>query len=285
MTRVIKIQNMEQEGSHRTLIIALHQIDGAPVEQKLDPQREMTLAIHDGAPMISIGKAPIAESDLPSETVIATARSAAGLQEQLDAALAENQQGRADREQLASELERLTKAAAEHKPEGTDLTAKELEELRSNHTTLAQAYDKRFEELKASEARNAELSDQLAKLAEAGKSVGGGVQSEGTQPGSEHSKTPAPTIVGMPDLGDGTTEESKPLGAMNKGELVEEAGRRGVEIEDGAKKADVRAALDEDEDKRLGKMTKAELQDEAKAKKVELDGNETKAEIIEKLKA
>lgn len=264
MTRVVRIQNMEQEGSHKTLIVALHTIAGKPSEMKVDPQREIQIAIHDGAPMISIGKQHISEDEMPSDTVIAQARSASGLQERIDLLEAENQQARADKDQLATEVERLTRAAAEHKPEGTDLTAKELEELRSNHTTLAEAYDKRFEEMKTAEARNLELSSQLAKLAEQGKVVGAGSQSEGAQPGSEHSHTPEPTITAAP-------------------ELIEEAGRRGVEVEDGALKDDVRTALREDEEKRLNKLTKAELQAEAEQRDVQLDGNETKADLVDKL--
>ena len=98
MTRLVRIQNMQPAESLQPLIAALHSVAGTPTEFKIDPQREVFIAIHDNAPMISIGKQPIAESDLPSDTVLATARSAAGLQEQLDGMRAENQQLRVDKD-------------------------------------------------------------------------------------------------------------------------------------------------------------------------------------------
>lgn len=164
MTRVFRIQNLEEAESLRPLIVAMWPVDGKPVEYKIDPQRDLMLSIHDASPMVSIGKQPFAENELPGDSIIATAKSAAEIQKRLDEVTAENQQLRVDKDGLATEVERLTSVAAEHKPAEDSELSTQLTQALADNKVLAEAYEKRFEELKAAEAKNSELDRQIAEL-------------------------------------------------------------------------------------------------------------------------
>ena len=227
MTRTVRIQNLQPAESIQPLIVALHQIAGPPTEFKVDPQREVIVSIHDNAPMISIGKQPIAESDLPSETVLATARGAAELQERLDAMQAENQQLRVDKDILAAEVERLTSVAAEHKPaEDSELSA-QLAQALADNKVLAEAYEKRFEELKVSEEKNAALKQENYDYAERIDALTNEL----------HAIQPPPPSVNEQEA------PPKPLDKMNKAELLAEAKARGVEVDEALTKAEIIAKL------------------------------------------
>lgn len=203
MTRVIRIQNMEQADSCRPLIIARWPAKGAPFTLTLDPQREVTLSIHDGEPLVSIAKQ--APGEEIAATITDTLKGADELEAKLLAVEAENQSLRADKDRLAAEVERLTAAAAERKPgEGDDDLAAQLAQALSDNKILADAYEKRFEELKAAEAKIAELQ----------------------------AATPAP----LP------TPEVK-LESLTKAQLIDLATKRGIAFNPNGTKAELIAAL------------------------------------------
>lgn len=220
MTRVVRIQNMEQAESHRTLIIAHWPLDGKPSQMTLDPQRELTLAVHDAAPMISIGKAPLSEDALPSDSIIETAKTAAQFEQQVMGLQAENQTLRADKDRLAEEVARLQTAAAEHKPaEDNELSAR-IVQLQSDNKVLAEAYEKRFDELKAAEADRDAYAARIDALT---------AELQALQP-------PAPAV---------NLEAPAPVDpqSVTKAQLLDEAAARGIEVDASATKADIAAVI------------------------------------------
>lgn len=232
MTRVFRIQNLEEAESLRPLIVAMWPVDGKPVEYKIDPQRDLMLSIHDASPMVSIGKQPFAENELPGDSIIATAKSAAEIQKRLDEVTAENQQLRVDKDGLATEVERLTSVAAEHKPaEDSELSA-QLAQALADNKVLAEAYEKRFEELKAAEAER----DQARNDATAAVSHSAELQNQiDALTAQLHAIEPPPPPV--------NTDQAKPLDRMNKDELVAEANRRGIVPGEADTKAQIIAKL------------------------------------------
>lgn len=296
MTLVLKVQNMEQEGSLKKAVITHWKRDGEHYVVELEPQREHTIAVHADLPLISIGKERLPADALPAESLAAEARSAKELQAKVDLLEAEKQNLTVDRDRLSAELTRLRDVQANHDPALRDATT---DTLVRDHRVLTEAHNRLVDDMKAVEKERDELRDRLAGIegqqtqADAERvggvaQAGAGNQSETAQPGSEHSHTPAPIEPTAKQLEDEGQHEGKdkPIGEMTKAELKDEAAARGVEVDSKANKSELKEAVAAEYAERLDKMTKAELIDEAELKGIEIDGSKaTKAEIIAKLQA
>jgi hypothetical protein len=219
MTRMFLVQNLEEEGSIRPLIATHWPAEGKPYSIKVDPQRALTVALHKGLPLVSIGTEVIPEDALPGEHLIETAKTAAQLEQRISGFEAENQQLRADKDRLAGEVERLKDAIASHDP----LAGADESTLVIEHSTLTAAHNKAIDDLRAAEAQRDAANARVAELEEQLATATGATLS-GAQPPAE------PQAIALEDL--------------TKAELLEHAKLiGGIDVDDGMRKADIIEAI------------------------------------------